>query len=133
MTHSPTPIASRPPRNRHSARMRRHRTIRAAMATVAVVVSLPASTALAAAGVVRAQGATRTALVRAFIVQDGTSRGISGVYVSGAAGVVCQRTPDAGLVRFVFRHTRGSWRFALSTRGSLQGTLTQRRLEHACH
>ena len=32
---------------------------------------------------------------------DGTSRGISGVYVSGAPGVVCQRTPDAGLVRFL--------------------------------
>ena len=133
MTHSPTPIAPRPPQNRHFAPMRRHRTIRAAMATDAIVVSLPASTALAAAAVVRAQGATRAALVRAFIAQDGTSRGISDVYVSGAAGVVCQRTPDAGLVRFLFRHTRGSWRFALSTRGTAHGTLTQRRLEHACH
>lgn len=70
------------------------------MAAVAAVTSLPASAALAAGSVTPAGGPTRSALVHAFTAQDGTSQSISGVYVSGSAGIVCQRTPDAGLVRF---------------------------------
>jgi hypothetical protein len=105
----------------------------AAVAAVAAVTSIPASGALAAGGVAPAHGSTRSALVHAFTAQDGTSQGISGVYASGSAGIVCQRTPDAGLVRFLFRHTGGSWHFAFSTRGAAQGTATQRRLERACH
>lgn len=105
----------------------------AVMAAVAASTFIPASVALAAGGVTPARGPTRSALVRAFTAQDGTSQGISGVYVSGSAGIVCQRTPDAGLVRLLFRHTGGSWRFAFSTHGAAQGTATQRRLERACH
>jgi hypothetical protein len=56
-------------------------------------------------------------LIRAFESQDGTSRGMSGVYVLVSPGIVCQRTPDAGLVRFLFRHTAGSWKFASPATG----------------
>jgi hypothetical protein len=105
----------------------------AVRAAVAASMFIPASGALAAGGVTPAHGPTRSGLVHAFTAQDGTSQGISGVYVSGSAGIVCQRTPDAGLVRFLFRHKGGSWRFAFSTHGAAQGTATQRRLERACH
>ncbi|HET9104693.1 MAG TPA: hypothetical protein VFN55_15175 [Solirubrobacteraceae bacterium] len=84
-----------------------------------------------AAGVSPARGATRTALIGAFVRQDGSNTGIKGVFVSGTSGVVCQKTPDAGLVRFVF-HRSGAWRFAFSTRGTHRGNATQRRLESAC-
>jgi len=51
----------------------------------------------------------------------------------GSAGIVCQRTPDARLVRFLFRHTGGSWKFAFSGHETARGTGTQRQLERACH
>lgn len=105
----------------------------AVVATVAGLSLIPASGALAAGGVTPARGSTRSALVHAFTTQDGTSQGIVGVYLSGSAGVVCQRTPDAGLVRFLFRHANGSWHYAFSTRGTTKGTVTQRQLERACH
>jgi hypothetical protein len=105
----------------------------AVVAAVAAITFITASGALAAGGVTPARGSTRSALVRAFTAQDGTSQGISGVYVSGSAGIVCQRTPDAGLVRLLFRRARGSWRFAFSSRGTAHGTAKQRRLERACH
>ncbi|HWC87951.1 MAG TPA: hypothetical protein VG388_15565 [Solirubrobacteraceae bacterium] len=94
--------------------------------------SIPAAGALAAGGVTPAHGSTRSALVHAFTTQDGTSQGIVGVYVSRSSGVVCQRTPDAGLVRFLFGHAGSSWRYAFSTRGTARGTATQRALERAC-
>jgi hypothetical protein len=105
----------------------------AGVAAVAAVTCICVPGALAAGRVTRAHGSTRSALVRAFTVQDGSSQGISGVYVSGAAGVVCRRTPDAGLVRFLFRHTGGAWHYVFSTRRTAKGTATQRRLERACH
>jgi hypothetical protein len=105
----------------------------AVLAAVAAITFIAASGALAAGGVTPAHGSTRSALVRAFTAQDGTSQGISGVYVSRSAGIVCQRTPDAGRVRFLFRHTGGSWHFVFSTHGVAQGTATQRGLERACH
>jgi hypothetical protein len=122
---------------RHAAHdARSTRRVRGRVAVVAVVAAasclLPSST-LAAGGVTSARGSTRSALIDAFAAQDGTSQGISGVYVSGSAGIVCQRTADAGLVRFLFRHAGRSWRFAFSSRRTGQGTTTQRRLERACH
>lgn len=85
-----------------------------------------------AAGVSAAHGSTRAALVHAFVVQDGTSVGISGVFTSGSAGVVCQKTPDAGRIRFLFSRSGGHWRFSFSTRGTHRGSPTQRRLAAAC-
>jgi hypothetical protein len=103
------------------------------VAAVTAVTSVHAAAALAAGSVTPARGPTRSALVHAFTAQDGTSQGISGVYVSGSAGIVCQRTPDAGLVRFLFRHASGAWKFAFSSHGTAHGTATQRRLARACH
>ncbi|MGA9859203.1 MAG: hypothetical protein WBQ18_15165 [Solirubrobacteraceae bacterium] len=106
---------------------------RVLIAIAAVFCLLAFGGAVAAASVSPAHGSTRSALIHAFTVQDGSSQGISGVYVSGSAGIVCQRTPDAGLVRFLFRHAGRSWHFAFSSHGTAQGTATQRRLERACH
>src|ERR1039458_7078190 len=100
MAHSLVSIASAPPRDRGPGTLRRRTARLAAVAAVAAVTFLPASAALAAGSVTPAGGPTRSALVHAFTAQDGTSQSISGVYVSGSAGIVCQRTPDAGLVRF---------------------------------
>jgi hypothetical protein len=104
----------------------------AAVAAVAAV-SISASGALAAGRATPARGATRSAIVHAFVRQDGTSQGIVGVYLSGSEGIVCQHTPDAGLLRFLFRHSGSSWRYAFSTRGTTKGTATERTLERACH
>jgi hypothetical protein len=121
------------PRDRSVGSIFRRRTTSAAALVVAAAITFSAASgALAAGRVTPARGPTRSALVRAFIAQDGTSRGVSGVYVLGSAGIVCQRTPDAGLVRFLFRHTDGSWKFAFSDRGTVRGTGTQRQLERAC-
>jgi hypothetical protein len=134
MVCSPVQIVSPLSRVRHAGSMLGRRAVRlAAVAPVAALSLITASGALAAGGVTSARGSTRSALVHAFTVQNGTSQGISGVYVSGSAGVVCQRTPDAGLVRFLFRHPGRSWQYAFSTHGTAQGTATQRRLERACH
>jgi hypothetical protein len=130
MMQSQDPRVSQPSWSRHSQRMLGR--LAAGLAAVTAVVCIPASRALAA-GVTPAHGSTRSALVRAFIAQDGTSRGINGVYVLGTTGIVCQRTPDAGLVRFLFRRRASAWRFAFSPHGTAQGTATQRRLERACH
>jgi hypothetical protein len=131
---SPVQIVSARSTGSHAGPMlRRHATRLTAIAAIAALTSLPASGALAAGGVTPARGSTRSALVHAFTAQDGTSRGISGVYVSGSAGILCQRTPDAGLVRFLFRHASGSWHFTFSSHGTARGTATQRRLERACH
>jgi hypothetical protein len=113
--------------------LRRHAARLVVIAAVVAITVITASGALAAGRVTPARGSARSALVRAFTAQDGTSRGISGVYVSGSAGIVCQRTPDAGLVRFLFGHARGAWRFAFLSHGTARGTATQRRLERACH
>ena len=91
-----------------------------------------AAPADAAASVVPARGATHLALRRAFIRQDGSSVGITGEFVGRSAGVVCQRTPDAGLVRFLFSRSGGSWHFLFSTRGTRTGPSAERALERAC-
>ena len=119
--------------NRSVGSIFRRRTTTAAAFVAAAAVAFTAAPATLAAGrITPARGATRAALVRALTTQDGTSRGISGVYVLGSAGIVCQRTPDAGLVRFLFRHINGSWKFAFSDRGTARGTGTQRQLERTC-
>lgn len=130
MTQSPSRIVSARP---SVGRGRLSRGCATLAAAVVVMTFLAASGALAAARVSPAHGSTRSALVHAVAAQDGTSRGISGVFVAGAFGIVCQRTPDAGLVRFLFRHRGGAWHFAFSARGTGQGSTTQRRLERACH
>jgi hypothetical protein len=133
MAHSLIPIACAPPLDRGPGILRRRTARLVAVAAAAAVICLSASAALAAGRVTPARGSIRSALVHAFIAQDGTSQGINGVYVSGSAGIVCQHTPDAGLVRFVFRHVSGSWKFAFSSHGTAHGTAIQRRLARACH
>ncbi len=102
---------------------------------VAAAALLAPGAAVAAGTVVPARGATRASLVHAFVVQDGSSAGIRGVYVSRSRpplGVVCQRTPDAGTVRFLFRSSGRSWRFAFSTTGRRRGGALAQQLERAC-
>ena len=109
---------------------------KSALATALGVVTLASGTvASAGTGVSPARGATRSALVHAFVVQDGSSVGISGEYVGGSRpmlGVVCQKTPDAGTVRFLFKSSGRSWRFLFSTRTTSIGSSLERRLEQAC-
>lgn len=40
---------------------------------------------------------------------------------------------DRNLMRFLFRHASGSWKFAFSSHGTADGTSMQRRLARACH
>ena len=107
----------------------------ALVAAVGAATLAAATTAAAAGGVSPARGSTRSALVHAFVVQDGSSAGIHGTYVARShpqTGVVCQQTPDAGTVRFLFRRAGRSWRFLFSSRGTRTGTSLDRALERAC-
>jgi hypothetical protein len=99
------------------------------------VVGATSTAAAASPRVVPARGATRAALRHAFVIQDGSTVGITGEYVTSATpkrGVVCQRTPDGRLARLVFRKSGGSWRFVLTTTGSGTGNSVERALERAC-
>jgi hypothetical protein len=106
--------------------------------TKTAIVAAVAASALAggstagAAGIAKAHGSTRAALVHAFVVQDGTSVGVYAVFTSGSAGVVCQKTPDAGKIRALFSGSGRSWRYVFTTRSTRRGASTQRRLEAAC-
>jgi hypothetical protein len=106
------------------------------LAATGIAALASTSAAVASAPVTPARGATRAALVHAFVVQDGSNVGISGAYVTGSRpmlGVVCQKTPDGQLARFVFRSSGASWRFVLEATGSRTGNPAERALERACH
>jgi hypothetical protein len=100
-----------------------------------VIATLASSAVAATTRVVPAHGATRAALRHAFVVQDGSTTGVTGEYVTQARpqlGVVCQKTPDGRLARFLFRSSGASWRFVLTTTGSRSGNSSERALERAC-
>ncbi len=100
----------------------------------AAALSVPA--AAQAASLVRpATGATRAALIRALVRQDGSSVGVTGAYLSRShpsLAVVCQRTPDSGKVGFVFRHRGRSWSYATDSRSGSSRSALERGLERAC-
>ncbi|HWD74177.1 MAG TPA: hypothetical protein VG371_03510 [Solirubrobacteraceae bacterium] len=105
------------------------------VAAIAAATLVIAAAAIAAGGVTPARGSTRSSLVHAFVVQDGASTGITGVYTAGShavLGVVCQKTPDRGTVRFLFRRSARSWRYLFSAAGAGKGTAVERQLERAC-
>lgn len=107
--------------------------IRPAIATLATLgFGVAAVTAQAAPRVQSAHGATLRALVSAFVHVDGSTTGITGVFVAGGQGAVCRLTPDAGRERTLFTHARGRWRYAFTTTAKARGTVTQRALERAC-
>jgi hypothetical protein len=109
---------------------------RISLLIVLAMVAVTSSAAAASTHVVPARGATRAALRHAFVVQDGSAVGITGEYVTSARpkrGVVCQRTPDGRLARFLFGSAGGSWRFLLTTTTSSTGNSVDRALERACH
>jgi hypothetical protein len=109
---------------------------RIALLGVTALVVLASTAVAASPRVTPARGATRASLRHTFIVKDGSSQGISGEYVTHGRptfGVVCQRTPDGRLARFVFTRSRRSWRFVLTTTGTRRGNSSERALERACH
>ncbi len=111
-----------------------HRTV-AALAAVGFS-GLAADSALGGSLVSAAHGSTRSALVAAFAAADGSSAGVSSVYVlrrHKSLGVVCDHTVDAGTVAFVFRHSGRGWRYVTrGTRKSPSGSSNARGLERAC-
>jgi hypothetical protein len=110
---------------------RTHRLCTSAVA-MAALAATPA--ALASSTVRSVSRSDRSGLIRALVREDGTSRGVTGVYVSrshSGLGVVCQRTPDGGKVSYVFKRAGRSWSYLTSSRGSTRSAL-YRQLEHAC-
>jgi hypothetical protein len=102
-----------------------------------MAIAAPVASALGASST-SARPATRSeksAIMHALIANDGTSAGVHGVYVSRSnpnLGVVCVRTPEAGVRAFVFSHTHHSWRYVTSGRPGSAGSVADRRLEGAC-
>lgn len=113
--------------------MSRTRRLYASAAAVTALAAVPAA-ALASSVARSANRSERSGLIRALVREDGTSRGVSGVYISRSdprLGVVCQRTPDSGKVGWVFRRAGGGWSYVTSSRASA-GSAPERRLEHVC-
>jgi hypothetical protein len=104
------------------------------MATVAAAVT--STGALAASPVTAARGTTRSGIVHAFAAYDGNAAGVRAVYVARSdarLAVVCEHTPDAGAVAFIFRESGRSWRFVTRGSGPPAPTRVERQLESACH
>jgi hypothetical protein len=111
---------------------RTHRLFTSA-AVIAALAATPAA-ALASSVVRSVSRSDRSGLIRALVREDGTSRGVTGVYISrshSGLGVVCQRTPDGGKVSYVFKRGGRSWSYLTSSRASTRSAL-YRQLEHAC-
>jgi hypothetical protein len=109
------------------------RRLYASAATIAALAATPA--AALASSVVRAAGRSdRSSMIRALVREDGTSSGVTGVYISRAnsrLGVVCQHTPDGRRVGYVFQRRGRSWSYVTSSLVST-GSALDRRLEHVC-
>jgi hypothetical protein len=107
----------------------------ALIASVAAAALAVVPAAAAATGVAPARGAVRSALIHAFVVHDGSSAGVRGAFVSVSnrrLGVICQKTPDAGSVSFLFTEVGHAWRYQFETNGTSRGSSAQHQLEHAC-
>ena len=105
-------------------------------AIVGLGAALAASGAAGAvSGVHAPTRAQRAAILRALVKQDGTTAGVSSVYLADAdhrlAGV-CQRTPDAGRVAFLFRASGRSWRYVLNSQSANAPNRAELTLERAC-
>jgi hypothetical protein len=85
---------------------------------------------------VRRAGPTdRAALIRALVRQDGTSAGVTGVYVSQSRSrlaVVCQRTPDGGKVAYLFKRAGRSWSYVTDSHSHSPRSSLEAALERAC-
>jgi hypothetical protein len=112
-----------------------HRSLLAVLAVTAL--TLIAATA-AFAGSSSARPATRSersAIMKAYTANDGSSSGVHGVYVSrsnSSLAVVCVHTPEAGIQGFVFGRAHGSWRYITSGPAGRAGNSADRQLERAC-
>lgn len=113
--------------------MRRRALVLAVVA--AGLLGLGSATAVAVSGVRAPSRAVRAAILRAMVSADGTTAGVTAVYLATAdrrlAGV-CQRTPDAGKVAFLFRASGRSWRFVLESGAVNAHVRAERTLERAC-
>jgi hypothetical protein len=106
-----------------------------ALAVLATAALAP-SPAGAASPVTAARGTTRTAIVRAFAAYDGNAAGVRAVYLARTdahLAVVCEQTPDAGSVAFIFGESGHSWRYVTRGSGPPAPTHLERQLESACH
>jgi hypothetical protein len=104
-------------------------------ATVAAVLALAGGAAAAPAGVHAPSRSARSAILRALVRQDGTTAGVTAVYVANVdhrLSAVCVSTPDAGRVAFLFRASGRAWRYLLETGAARTGTRAERTLERAC-
>ena len=99
------------------------------------LLSLGSAAAVAATGVRAPSRAVRAAILRAMVRADGTTAGVTAVYLASAdrrlAGV-CQHTPDAGNVAFLFRASGRSWRFVRESGAVNAHVHAERTLERAC-
>ncbi len=114
------------------------RRLPAAAAIVGLAAALAAGASGAAGavtGVHAPTSAQRAGILRALVKQDGTTAGVTSVYLANAdhrlAGV-CQRTPDAGKVAFLFRASGKSWRYVLNSQAANASNRAELTLERAC-
>jgi hypothetical protein len=104
------------------------------LSVVVAALAAPAFT-LAASSLRHAGPTDRAALIRALVRQDGTSAGVTGVYVSQARSklaVVCQRTPDGGKVAYVFKRAGRSWTYVTDSHARSPRSAVEAGLEGAC-
>lgn len=82
-----------------------------------------------------ARASQRSAVIKSFAANDGSSAQVRGVSISSSdssLAVVCVRSPEAGIQAFVLNQVGRSWRYATSGPAGRAGNAADRRLEHAC-
>jgi hypothetical protein len=105
------------------------------LAVIALTLALAASALAGSSSARPATRSERSAIMKSFTANDGSSSGVHGVYVSRSnsnLAVVCVRTPEAGVQAFVFGRVQRSWRYVTSGFAGHAGNSADRRLERAC-
>ena len=126
---------SRFPRRSPTGGPTRRSPFKAAVAVTALALVTAASAVASSGPWYPAKGSQRSAIVKSFAANDGSSAQVRGVYISSSnssLAVVCIRTPEAGTQAFVLNHVGHSWRYAASGAVGRAGNAADRRLEHAC-
>lgn len=123
-----TPTRRRPRRPRATR-------IGALVAAAALSVAL-APAALASGGTRTATHSERSAILKVLKANDGSTSGVTGVYVSrsnSALAIVCERSPEGGPEAYVFTRSGSHWRLSAFGRARHAGNSTDRSLETVCH
>lgn len=134
MRRSTTP--GHPPRALRTGQRAGRARLGAIALAAAAVLPVLASTAQAGSPARPASRSERSAILKVLAAEDGSTSGVTGVYVSRSnsnLALACERTPERRLEAYVFTRSRGRWHLSAYGPARRAGNATDRSLEAACH